>query len=193
MSERLIKSINVGTRIIKKYKSGKSKIGYVAETENPTPLDPETNWIVAEKNGDVQCCGPVTVDEIADMPDGSTVQIFTDEELFYQSAQSKAVPWELGLTVKKHALLSHAGKIYSVVQGHTIVDPNHTPDAVLSLYSEIPAPGPSGYPEWVQKYAETYYHVGDRVTHDGKNWECTAADANGNNVWMPGVFGWTVI
>jgi hypothetical protein len=28
--------------------------------------------------------------------------------------------------------------------------------------------------------------IGDRVTHNGTDWESTVAD----NVWEPGVFGW---
>jgi hypothetical protein len=31
----------------------------------------------------------------------------------------------------------------------------------------------------------------DRVTHNGQTWRVTQADGAGNNVWEPGVFGWT--
>lgn len=31
----------------------------------------------------------------------------------------------------------------------------------------------------------------DRVTHNGQTWQVTQADGSGNNVWEPGVFGWT--
>lgn len=31
----------------------------------------------------------------------------------------------------------------------------------------------------------------DRVTHNGRTWRVTQADGAGNNVWAPGVFGWT--
>jgi len=33
----------------------------------------------------------------------------------------------------------------------------------------------------------------DRVTHNGQTWEVTQADGAGNNVWEPGVFGWTQV
>jgi hypothetical protein len=33
----------------------------------------------------------------------------------------------------------------------------------------------------------------DQVTHNGQTWVVTQADGAGNNVWEPGVFGWTVI
>lgn len=33
----------------------------------------------------------------------------------------------------------------------------------------------------------------DHCTHNGEEWYVTQADAAGNNVWEPGVFGWTVV
>lgn len=32
----------------------------------------------------------------------------------------------------------------------------------------------------------------DACTHAGQSWVVTQADGSGNNVWQPGVFGWTV-
>lgn len=51
-----------------------------------------------------------------------------------------------------------------------------------------------GYPAWVQPTgAGDAYHIGDRVTHNGADWECAQGDGAGNNVWAPGVFGWVQI
>ena len=33
----------------------------------------------------------------------------------------------------------------------------------------------------------------DRVMHKGQTWEVSRADAAGNNVWEPGVFGWIAV
>ena len=33
----------------------------------------------------------------------------------------------------------------------------------------------------------------DQCTHNGSTWQVTQADGSGNNVWEPGVFGWTVV
>jgi len=33
----------------------------------------------------------------------------------------------------------------------------------------------------------------DRCEHNGSTWEVTQADGAGNNVWEPGVFGWTQV
>lgn len=43
------------------------------------------------------------------------------------------------------------------------------------------------YPEWVQPTgAHDAYSIGDKVTHNGKQWVSTVD----NNVWEPGVYGW---
>ena len=52
----------------------------------------------------------------------------------------------------------------------------------------------AGPAEWRQPTgAHDAYHLGDRVTHLGQVWECTAGDGAGVNSWEPGVYGWTVI
>lgn len=33
----------------------------------------------------------------------------------------------------------------------------------------------------------------DTCTHGGKTWKVTGADGSGNNVWQPGVYGWSEI
>lgn len=57
-------------------------------------------------------------------------------------------------------------------------------EAVLMPPSgEAPAP-----PAWVQPTGgHDAYQIGDRVTHNGQTWTCNMA----NNVWKPGVYGWT--
>ncbi len=52
---------------------------------------------------------------------------------------------------------------------------------------------------WVQpidqydayKLVNPFTGEGDLCTHNGSNWQVTQADGSGNNVWEPGVFGWT--
>lgn len=52
-----------------------------------------------------------------------------------------------------------------------------------------PAPEPEVSP-WVEPTgAHDAYHIGDKVTFDGRVWICTVD----NNVWSPGVYGWSVL
>lgn len=47
------------------------------------------------------------------------------------------------------------------------------------------------YPEWQawNNDPATLYQIGDRVSHNGSNWEANV----GNNHWEPGVYGWDLI
>ena len=42
-------------------------------------------------------------------------------------------------------------------------------------------------PEWEQPDSTNPYSAGDKVMHNGKTW---VSDID-NNVWEPGVYGWT--
>lgn len=60
-----------------------------------------------------------------------------------------------------------------------------------NLSEPEPVSEPDSYPAW-QVWSglnEDLYQIGDRVTHNGSDWEATA----GNNHWEPGVFGWVQI
>ena len=43
------------------------------------------------------------------------------------------------------------------------------------------------------KLVNPFTGEGDYCTHKGSTWKVTQADGAGNNVWEPGVFGWTVV
>ena len=76
--------------------------------------------------------------------------------------------------------------MFKCVQAH-ISQSDWTPPAVPALWTIYydPAAGPQ---PWVQPTgAQDAYAIGAQVTHNGNLWESTVAD----NVWEPGVFGWT--
>jgi hypothetical protein len=41
------------------------------------------------------------------------------------------------------------------------------------------------------KLVNPFNGLPDQCTHNGQTWTVSAADGSGNNVWEPGVFGWT--
>lgn len=84
--------------------------------------------------------------------------------------------------------LQYDGVLYKVLQPHTS-QANWLPPDTPSLYAVVLIPDPSAIPEWVQPGSTNPYMKGDKVTHNGKTWE-SAID---NNVWEPGVYGWTEI
>lgn len=77
-------------------------------------------------------------------------------------------------------------QLYQVLQAHTSAE-QWTPDTATSLYKAIGIDA-SGIPKWVQPLGATdAYMKDDIVTHNDKTW---TSDID-NNVWEPGVYGWT--
>ena len=77
--------------------------------------------------------------------------------------------------------------LYTVLQDHTSQSdwlPSQTP----SLYAKVLIPDPAIIPEWVQPDSTNPYMKGDKVLHNNSTW---ISDVD-NNVWEPGVYGWSV-
>ena len=80
------------------------------------------------------------------------------------------------------------GVLYTVLQAHTS-QPDWKPAAAPSLFAKVLIPDPTVIPEWEQPESTNPYAKGDKVTHNGKTW---VSDID-NNVWEPGVYGWTEV
>ncbi len=73
------------------------------------------------------------------------------------------------------------------------------PTVIPALIRQAKIPGETL--PWVQpidqydayKLVNAFTGEPDQCTHNGSTWQVTQADGAGNNVWEPGVFGWTVI
>ena len=102
--------------------------------------------------------------------------------------------YEVGKAYKTKDVISYGvnsvgdPQLYQVLQDHTSAA-EWTPDAATSLYKAIGITE-DGYPTWVQPLGATdAYRKGDKVSHNGSHW-VSAVD---NNVWEPGVYGWTEV
>lgn len=74
--------------------------------------------------------------------------------------------------------------LYKCVQAHTSQS-DWTPDVTPALWTRVTV---EEWPEWVQPTgAQDAYMAGDKVAHNEKHW---TSDVD-NNVWEPGVYGWT--
>lgn len=79
-------------------------------------------------------------------------------------------------------------QLYQVLQAHTSTE-SWTPDTATSLYKKIGVTE-EGFPVWVQPLgASDAYMRGDKTVHNNQTW---VSDVD-NNVWEPGVYGWTVV
>lgn len=78
------------------------------------------------------------------------------------------------------------GLLYKCVQTHDAQD-NWSPERAVSLWTRIAEP--SEWPEWIQPTgAHNAYAKDAKVSHNGKHWISDIP----NNVYEPGVYGWTV-
>ena len=76
------------------------------------------------------------------------------------------------------------GILWKCIQAHRSQD-DWTPDVAVSLWARTSA---DEWPEWIQPTgASDAYQAGDKVSHAEKHWVCDVD----NNVWEPGVYGWS--
>jgi hypothetical protein len=100
----------------------------------------------------------------------------------YPAWSGKSVAYTVGTRVRYNGIL------YKVLADHTSQE-TWTPDAAPSLFAEVLIPVDGSIPEWKQPDSTNPYTNGDKVTHNGSIW---ISDVD-NNVWEPGVYGWTVV
>lgn len=82
---------------------------------------------------------------------------------------------------------NYRNTLFEVIQSHTS-QLDWVPTETASLYKRYTPP--NQIDEWVQPLgSEDAYDAGAQVTHNGNTWESLI----GNNVWEPGVYGWTQI
>ena len=101
-------------------------------------------------------------------------------------------PWEPNVDYTPGNLrvypMTGAQKLYRCIQAHRS-QADWTPDKAVSLWSTASDPAIE-FPEWSQPVgAHDAYQEGDKVSHNGKHWISTC----NNNVWEPGVYGWTEV
>ena len=108
----------------------------------------------------------------------------TDEQALSVPALYPA--WRSGVRYAAGQRVVFDGVLYKVLQDHTSQD-DWTPDAAPSLFAQVLIPDADIISEWVQPESTNPYAKGDKVTHKGKKW---VSDYD-NNVWEPGVFGWS--
>ena len=93
-----------------------------------------------------------------------------------------------GISYKVDDRIRYEGVLYKVLLAHTSQE-GWTPSVSPSLFAKVLIPDENTIPEWEQPDSTNPYQIGDKVTHNGKTWENTVA----NNVWEPGVYGWSEI
>jgi chitodextrinase len=93
--------------------------------------------------------------------------------------------WEIGKNYEVGDRIRFAGELYKCLQNHRSQS-DWSPDVAVSLWGPVRI----GIPDWVQPTGSTdSYNKGDKVKHNDKIW---ISDVD-NNVWEPGVYGWSEV
>lgn len=96
--------------------------------------------------------------------------------------------WNAGIAYTTGNIRQYEECLYKCLQSHTAQE-DWTPDKAVSLWKKIGDPSEE-FPEWSQPVgAGDAYMKGDKVSYTGKHW---VSDVD-NNVWMPGVYGWSEV
>lgn len=91
-----------------------------------------------------------------------------------------------GISLTAGTVVYYDEKLYRAIQPHT-TQRDWTPDKTPALFVEISF---DEYPEWKQPTgAHDAYAKGAKCSHNGKHW---ISDID-NNVYEPGVYGWTEV
>lgn len=93
-----------------------------------------------------------------------------------------------GVSYEAGRRVSYNLHVYKILQSH-ISQENWNPEDTPSLFAKVLIPDPTVIPEWEQPSSTNPYMKGDKVKHNGHTWICDID----NNVWEPGVYGWTAI
>ena len=99
---------------------------------------------------------------------------------FFPTWSGDSVAYKSGIRVK------YEGILYKVLQDHTS-QADWTPTGAPSLFTKVLIEDPNVVSEWVQPDSTNPYSKGDKVSHNSKTW---VSDVD-NNVWEPGIYGWT--
>lgn len=110
----------------------------------------------------------------------------TDEQALNASAIYPN--WKPNVNYESGKRVCYEGVLYTVLQTH-ISQEDWTPSNTHSLFAKVLILDHIVIPEWQQPDSTNAYMSGDKVTHNGKTW-CSDVD---NNVWEPGVYGWTEV
>lgn len=115
-----------------------------------------------------------------------TVQILDDTEALKVIELHPA--WAADTEYTAGQKVRSEGVLYKCLQDHTSQEAWNPADAV-SLWAKVLIPDPEIIPDWEQPESTNPYMRGDKVKHNGKTWQ---SDID-NNVWEPGVYGWSEI
>ncbi len=93
--------------------------------------------------------------------------------------------WNIDIQYTAGTRVTYNNIVYKCLQNHTS-QTDWAPDLAPSLWAKCLADSDT-INEWEQPDSTNPYMKGDKVTHNGSTW---ISDVD-NNVWEPGIYGWS--
>ena len=129
---------------------------------------------------------PLTAEEVTDMLIRQQINTLTVDDNTALRMVEFYPEWTTDTDYATGFKVQYGGTLYKCLRAHT-AKVDWTPDASPSLWAKVLIPDSDVIPEWEQPDSTNPYMTGDKVTHNSKTW---VSDID-NNVWAPGVYGWT--
>lgn len=129
---------------------------------------------------------PLTAEEVTALLVAQQINTLTVDDNTALRMTEFYPAWATGTDYAAGFKVQHNGTLYKCLTAHTS-QADWTPEAAPSLWAKVLIPDPDVIPAWEQPDSTNPYMAGDKVTHNGKTW---VSDVD-NNVWEPGVYGWT--
>lgn len=129
---------------------------------------------------------PLTAEEVTAMLIKQQINTITVDDQTALRMVEFYPEWESGQAYSTGFKVQRGGKLWRCLQAHT-AQGGWEPENAPSLWAKVLIPDPDVIPEWEQPDSTNPYSAGDKVMHNGKTW---VSDVD-NNVWEPGVYGWT--
>lgn len=136
----------------------------------------------------VQRTRPLTADEVTRLIIAQQINSLSVDDQTAVRMTDFYPAWASGQVYTAGYKVQHGGKLWRCLQDHTSQD-GWEPESAPSLWAKVLIPDETVVPEWEQPDSTNGYMTGDKVTHNGVTWESTID----NNVWEPGVYGWTEV
>lgn len=129
---------------------------------------------------------PLTLPEVQEMMVRAQINTLTVDDNTALRMLEFYPKWAAGIDYAAGFKVQRGGTLYRCLTAHTS-QADWTPEAAPSLWAKVLIPDPEVVPAWEQPDSTNPYSKGDKVMHNGKTW---VSDVD-NNVWEPGVFGWS--
>lgn len=113
------------------------------------------------------------------------LSIFLEDDKALENTELFPI-WEVNKSYSPGDRVRYNNTLYKCLIQH-IGQESWNPVAAPSLWAIVLIPNPDVIPEWIQPDSTNPYMQGDKVKHMEKIWISNID----NNVWEPGIYGWT--